>query len=293
VDDLLALLELALGALDEAHGGAHGVVVAGPREGPAELGDLVGRAVDGDDVAGGDLLLLHGLDHPRAEVVDGLHLRRAERHPPRLLAAGLPGGGLVRLDLHDLALDDVRLLHDPHADRPAERLRQRLRLRHLQREDLAAGHGREGRVLAQGLRQTHGDGRLARARAAREEDRAAGDLALVDHLVHDARRLPRAVLPDHALAHLARLEAVVEAQAADVAVGADALDARHLAHLAGRAGHGDVGHGLGRRTANGSRRRAAGGGGARAGRGGGAVRSRTRGRDERAATSAVAVKLVC
>jgi hypothetical protein len=40
VHDLAAALELALGALHEARGGARGVVVARARERAAELGDL-------------------------------------------------------------------------------------------------------------------------------------------------------------------------------------------------------------------------------------------------------------
>jgi hypothetical protein len=40
--------------------------------------------------------------------------------------------------------------------------------------------------------------------------------------------------------HLARLEAVVESQPADVAVRADAFDARHFPHVARGGWHGDV-----------------------------------------------------
>ena len=56
------------------------------------------------------------------------------------------------------------------------------------------------------------------------------------------------MLADHALRDLARLEAIVEAEAADVAVRADPFDPRHLPHVAGRGWHGDVGrHGFGLR----------------------------------------------
>jgi hypothetical protein len=59
----------------------------------------------------------------------------------------------------------------------------------------------------------------------------------------DTSRIDGVKAPQHRgtpRSHLARLEAVVEAQSADVAVRADALDARHLPHVAGGRRHGDV-----------------------------------------------------
>lgn len=43
---------------------------------------------------------------------------------------------LAYLNLHYLSLNDLRLLHDLHPDAATESLRQGLRLRHLQGEDL-------------------------------------------------------------------------------------------------------------------------------------------------------------
>ncbi|KFM25833.1 hypothetical protein F751_1447 [Auxenochlorella protothecoides] len=40
---------------------------------------LAAGLVDGNHVASSDLLLLYRLDHLRAEIVDGLHLRRLHR----------------------------------------------------------------------------------------------------------------------------------------------------------------------------------------------------------------------
>ena len=132
VHDLLSLLQLALGALDEARRGAHGVVVPRSAEGPPELGNLPRRLVDRYDVARRDLLLRQGVDHLRAQVVDRLHVRRAERQPPLLLHPFLllvaGGEGRVDLYLDDLALHDLRLLEDLDADALPQGLRQRLGL---------------------------------------------------------------------------------------------------------------------------------------------------------------------
>ena len=75
VDDFFALLQLAVGALDELGVGAHGVVVARAGKGAAEFGDFAGRFVNGDDVAGHDAFFGHGVDHFGAHVVDGFHVR--------------------------------------------------------------------------------------------------------------------------------------------------------------------------------------------------------------------------
>ncbi len=79
MDDFLAALQLAVGALHELGVGAHGVVVARAGVGAAELGDFAGGFVDGDDVAGHDALFGHGVDHLRAHVEDGLHVCGADR----------------------------------------------------------------------------------------------------------------------------------------------------------------------------------------------------------------------
>ena len=61
--------------------------------------------------------------------------------------------------------------------------------------------------------------------------RAYGDATVLDHLEDDTGGLARVRLPHHALRHRARLERVVEAEAADVRVSADPLDARDVLDL--------------------------------------------------------------
>lgn len=94
VDDLLADLELSLGALNElglcggrarsagererearrTHVGSHGIVVSRASERPSELGDLARSLVNDDDISGDDLLLGQSVNHLVAEIVDGLHV---------------------------------------------------------------------------------------------------------------------------------------------------------------------------------------------------------------------------
>ena len=78
-------------------------------------------------------------------------------------------------------------------------LGERLCLAHLQRVDLAAGHGGEGCVGAEGLGHAHGDGRLAGAGDAGNEDGPARNLALLHHFYNDAGGPPCRHLPHHAL----------------------------------------------------------------------------------------------
>ena len=190
------------------------------------------RLVDRDHVARRALLLGQRVDHLLAEIVHRLHLGRLQRQLARLAGArGGACGRAVDLDLDHLALDNLRLLLDAHADRPAERLRERLSLVHLQRKDLGRGNGGEGRVGAERLRHAHGDGGLARTRLARDQDRAARDPTVTDHLQDHAGCLARVRLPDHTLRDGARLERVVEAETANVRVRTDALDAGDVLHL--------------------------------------------------------------
>ena len=104
------------------------------------------------------LLTRQRLDHLLPKVIHSLHLSGLQRQLADLGARAT--GRPVHLHLDHLALDDLRLLLDAHANRPPERLRQRLRLRHLEREDLAAGDARERRVRAERLRHAHRDRRL-------------------------------------------------------------------------------------------------------------------------------------
>ena len=88
-----------------------------------------------------------------------------------------------------------------------------------------------GREAAVARARTHGDGGLASAGLAGDEDGTAGDPAVPDHLENNAGRLARVRLADHALRDGAGLKGVIEAEATDVRVGADALDARDVLDL--------------------------------------------------------------
>lgn len=57
----------------------------------------------------------------------------------------------VDLDLHDFTLDDLSLFLDPNTNTPPQRLREGLRFRHGQREDLASSDYRKGHILSQRL----------------------------------------------------------------------------------------------------------------------------------------------
>ena len=146
------------------------------------------------------------------------------------------GGRPVDFNLDDFALDHLCLFFDPHADRATERLRERLRLVHLQREDLTRRDRREGRVRPERLRHAHGDGGLAGTGLPRDHDGPAGDVPVLDHLEDHARSLARVHLPHHALRDHARLQRVIQTQAADVRVSADALDAGDILDLLAQAG---------------------------------------------------------
>lgn len=88
------------------------------------------------------------------------------------------------------------------------------------------------------LSQSHGDRRLAGPRLAREQDGASRYLSFLDHLVDHARCPPRPVLAHETLAHVSRLERVVEPEATDVAMRPDPLDTGEVAHF--RASQGDI-----------------------------------------------------
>ncbi|TLS23539.1 uncharacterized protein PpBr36_06301 [Pyricularia pennisetigena] len=66
-----------------------------------------------------------------------------------------------------------------------------LGLGHLEREDLRGGKCCKRYVGTQGLSHSHGNGCLARAWWAGDEDGASGNLALLDHLEHDGGGLAR------------------------------------------------------------------------------------------------------
>lgn len=208
----------------------HGVEIPRPRERPPELRDLSRSLINGDDVTAAHLLLPERLNHLRAQVVHGLHLRRLERELAGL-GGGAGDGGAVDLDLDDFPFDDLSLLLDADAYGLAEGLGEGLGLGHLEGEELAAGDHGEGGFEAEGLGHAHGDGGLAGAGLAGEEDGAAGDLAVADHLEDDTGGLAGGGLADHALGDDAGLQGGVEAQAADVGVGAYALYAGQVTGL--------------------------------------------------------------
>ena len=68
--------------------------------------------------------------------------------------------------------------------------------------------------------RTHGDGRLAGAGMAGDQDGAPGDLAVFDHLHDDAGGAPGQHLPDHALRDGPRLQRIVQSEAPNVRVRA-------------------------------------------------------------------------
>mmetsp|Transcript_97037 Transcript_97037/g.274490 ORF Transcript_97037/g.274490 Transcript_97037/m.274490 type:complete len:428 (-) Transcript_97037:7-1290(-) len=244
VHHLFPLLQLTLRALHEARLRPHRIVVAGSGEGATEQRNLPRRLVDCDDVTCLDALFLYRFYHLLAQVVHGFHLCCLQRHLSE--SGSLPVRRALDLDLHHLALDQLGFLPDPHPDRSPESLRQGLRLAHLQGEDLRASQAREGCVLSQRLRHAHGDRGLAGPRLAGDEDRPPGDFALLDHGEDDACRPPRAVLPHHALGDHACVQGVVQAEAPDVRVGPDplqAVDISDLRDLLGVCGR----HGLRRR----------------------------------------------
>nr|POF17610.1 hypothetical protein CFP56_13024 [Quercus suber] len=229
-------LQLAVRALDELRVRAHGVVVTAAGVASAQLGDAPARLVDRDDVARHDFLLGHAIDHARPHVVQGLHVGRLERELPALV---VPRHRPVDLDLHHLALDDLAFLAYPHPDALSERLFQRLRLAHLQAEDLRGRQHREGHIIAKPFAHADRDRRLARAGRARDEHRPSRDLTLLDHLQNHARRFARFRLSHQAVSHRLRHQRVGRhAQAADVRVRCDQVQS--LSFL----GVGDGGDGL-------------------------------------------------
>ena len=128
----------------------------------------------------------------------------------------------IYLYLHHLPLNHLALLRDPHANRLSKRLRQRLRLRHLQRVDFRRGQHRERHVRAERLRHPHRNCGLARARRARDQHRPTSDFSLLDHLQDDRGGLARPLLPNQALRASLWFECVgLDAETADVRVGGD------------------------------------------------------------------------
>jgi len=112
VNNLLPLLELTLGALNEASLGADVVEVGASSEGATKLGDLAASLVNSNDIAGNNLLLGDGLDHLGTQVVSGLHLSGLQGD---LACLGSTGNGFVNLDLDNFTFDDLSFFSDPHA----------------------------------------------------------------------------------------------------------------------------------------------------------------------------------
>ena len=95
---------------------------------------------------------------------------------------------------------------------------------------MKSDHGKGG-FEAEGLGHAHGDGGLAGAGLAGEEDRAAGDLAIFNHLEDHAGGLAGGSLADHAVRDGAWLQGGVKAKAANMGVRAHALNAGRVAAL--------------------------------------------------------------
>ena len=111
VHNFLALLQLTLGALNEASLWADIVKVAAAGERATKLGDFAASFIDGNDVAGNDLLFRDSFDHLRSKVVLTFHLGCLESD---LACLGSTCDSLVNLDLDDLSLNDFSFFSDPH-----------------------------------------------------------------------------------------------------------------------------------------------------------------------------------
>jgi hypothetical protein len=72
--------------------------------------------------------------------------------------------------------------------------------------------------------RTHGESRFPRTRGSSNQDGASSDFAILDHLHNQACRLASLELADHALRGEAGLQGVVQAQASNVCLHANATD---------------------------------------------------------------------
>lgn len=150
----------------------------------------------------------------------------------------------VYLDLDDLALNDLALLRYPHANGLPESLGQGLGLGHLQGKDFRGGEHSEGDIRTQRLSHAHSDGSLASTGGTSDQDGAASNLAILNHLQYDSSSLAGLLLADEALRRGLGLEGVgLDTEAADVRVSGDEVEAAELFAL------GDGGDGLQRRSA--------------------------------------------
>mmetsp|Transcript_4644 Transcript_4644/g.14330 ORF Transcript_4644/g.14330 Transcript_4644/m.14330 type:complete len:323 (-) Transcript_4644:2-970(-) len=197
--DLLLLVHVALGQrhillrLEVKLGGV------GVRTADALDGARVG--FDVDDVARCDLLLLDGLVDGRVELQLLRPLGRLEADHHMRDGLAIPSKGALRLlgnQLGNLALVDLLGLLDAQTDRAPKVLHQHLRLLDLGGVDLGADHRAEGHLGAKLMRDRKRERRLARARRAGEQQRAAGHLLCADQLDDDAASLARLLLADEA-----------------------------------------------------------------------------------------------
>ena len=100
--------------------------------------------------------------------------------------------------LSNLAFDDLGLLADAHTNRTAERLCKRFGLGHLERKDFGTGESCEGCVFSESFGHTHGDGGFTGTGLTGDEDGAACDFLLFDHVEDDTGCATGFLLADHA-----------------------------------------------------------------------------------------------
>lgn len=106
-------------------------------------------------------------------------------------------------------------------NRSAKVFHQNFGLFDFRRVDLRRHHRHEGDLVAQVLCNGHGDGGLASARLAGEENGPACHLLLLHQLNHDAGRLASLLLPDEAECLVHSFSIFVQAQTFDVRMSGD------------------------------------------------------------------------
>lgn len=151
----------------------------------------------------------------------------------------------VYLYLDDLALNDLALLRYPHANGLPKGLGQSFGLGHLKGEDFGRGEHGEGNIGTERLSHAHGDSSLAGAGWTSNQDGAASNLAILNHLQDDGSSLPSLLLSHKTLRCGFGLKGIgFYTQTADVRMGGDEVEAAELFAL------GDGGDGLRFRSAS-------------------------------------------
>jgi hypothetical protein len=74
MDDFPSLLQLSVRTSHEFGVGTHCIVIPRASVRTASLGSLARGLIDGNDIAGHNLFLGHGVDHLGSHVIDGFHV---------------------------------------------------------------------------------------------------------------------------------------------------------------------------------------------------------------------------